>query len=134
MDEKANPMTSDPQLTTICRRYDFEAAHFLPAEIVGPTHKCARTHGHSYVLEVMISGELENGMVRGMEFDVIDEVARALVRICDHNLLNDIPGLEIPTIENIAPWFANAIKNGLGGIPVTVRIYEGPRSWAEVSV
>lgn len=81
----------------------------------------------------MISGELENGMVRGLEFDVIDTVARALVSICDHQTLNDVPGLEVPTIENIAPWFANAIQKGLGG-PVTVRIYEGPRSWAEVSV
>lgn len=120
-------------MTTICRRYDFEAAHHLQG-VVAPTHKCARVHGHSYVLEVMISGELENGMVRGLEFDVIDEVAKALVRVCDHQLLNDIPNMGVPTIENIAPWFAKAISRGLGEIPVTVRIYEGPRSWAEVSV
>lgn len=120
-------------MTTICRRYDFEAAHHLQGA-VPPNHKCARIHGHSYVLEVMISGELENGMVMGLEFDVIDAVAKALIKMVDHQLLNDIPGLSVPTIENIAPWFANAIKNGLGDIPVTVRIYEGPRSWAEVSV
>jgi 6-pyruvoyltetrahydropterin/6-carboxytetrahydropterin synthase len=116
-------------MITVCRKYTFEAAHHLQG-VVAPTHKCHRVHGHSYELEVKISGETENGMVRGLEFDVIDEIVMALVRICDHQLLNDVPGLEVPTIENIAPWFANAICKGLGG-RVTARIYEGPRSWAE---
>jgi 6-pyruvoyltetrahydropterin/6-carboxytetrahydropterin synthase len=121
--------------TTICRRYDFEAAHHLQG-VVAPTHKCHRIHGHSYVLEVMLAGELENGMVRGLEFDVIDAVVKAITTYADHQLLNDLPGLEVPTIENIAPWFANGIKRGLH-LPdgaVTVRIHEGPRSWAEVTV
>jgi 6-pyruvoyltetrahydropterin/6-carboxytetrahydropterin synthase len=118
-------------MITVCRRYTFEAAHHLRG-VVPPEHKCHRIHGHSYELEVKVTGPVENGMVHGLEFDVIDAVAHALIKMVDHRTLNDVPGLEVPTIENIAPWFANAIAKGLQ-CPVTVRIYEGPRSWAEFS-
>jgi 6-pyruvoyltetrahydropterin/6-carboxytetrahydropterin synthase len=118
-------------MITVCRKYDFEAAHHLQG-VVPIMHKCHRIHGHSYELEVKISGPVQGNMVRGYEFDVIDAVVHALIKMVDHQLLNEIPGLEIPTIENIAPWFANAIAKGLQ-CPVTVRIYEGPRSWAEFS-
>jgi len=47
---------------SIVRRYRFEAAHTLPWH----PGKCSRTHGHSYVLEVQVAGELDN---RGVVMD-----------------------------------------------------------------
>src|SRR5690348_14371875 len=43
--------------TRLERSYRFEAAHFLPK--VPPQHKCARMHGHSYLVEISIDGEVD---------------------------------------------------------------------------
>ena len=40
--------------TRLERTYRFEAAHQLPE--VPPGHECARMHGHSYLVEVVIEG------------------------------------------------------------------------------
>ena len=115
---------------TIGRSYSFEAAHSL-AEILPPNHICSRLHGHSYRLDVIIAGELENGMVRGIQFEAIDLVMENLKRLVDHHLLNEI--ISIPTVENISMWFAENLRRVLN-VAVTVRVYEGPISWAEASV
>src|SRR6187551_942352 len=44
--------------TRLERSYRFEAAHFLPK--VPPGHKCARMHGHSYQIDVVIEGEIDS--------------------------------------------------------------------------
>ena len=38
----------------LVHEFRFEAAHFLPK--VPPGHKCARMHGHSFKVEVAITG------------------------------------------------------------------------------
>ena len=88
--------------TRLERIYRFEAAHFLPR--VPPGHKCARMHGHSYCIEVVIEGEID--AVRGwvMDFAEIDEQAAPLVRQLDHQVLNEIDGLANPTSELLASW------------------------------
>src|SRR5262249_52891900 len=37
--------------------FAFEAAHRLP--MLPPDHKCARTHGHSWRVEVCVAGEVD---------------------------------------------------------------------------
>ena len=37
-------------LTTISKRWDFDAAHRLP--FLPPEHKCHRMHGHTYAVEL----------------------------------------------------------------------------------
>lgn len=85
------------------RSYRFEAAHFLPK--VPPGHKCARMHGHSYRIDVIIDGEVdpERGWV--MDFAEIDEHVQPLVRRLDHQVLNEIAGLDNPTSEYLARWW-----------------------------
>ena len=48
----------------------------------------------------------------------------------DHNLLNDIEGLDNPTAENIALWIWWRIQPALPQLSL-VRVYETPNSWAE---
>lgn len=88
--------------------YRFEAAHFLPKVPAG--HKCARVHGHSYRIEVVIEGEVdpERGWV--MDFAAIDEHAVPLVRLLDHQVLNEIDGLANPTSELLAAWWWSRLK------------------------
>jgi 6-pyruvoyltetrahydropterin/6-carboxytetrahydropterin synthase len=115
---------------TICRSYTFEAAHHLPA--LPPAHKCRRMHGHSYTVEIRVSGPVdEKGLVRGVEFGWLDTLMEPIINSADHHIWND--KLNTPTVENIAGWFALLLGKALPDTPFTVRAYEGPRSWAEVT-
>lgn len=114
---------------TISRRYDFEAAHFLPS--VPDGHKCKTMHGHSYVVEVYVTGEVqETGPEAGMvvDFSRIDDPARALFATWDHRPLNDL--FPNPTVEVMAPIVQRHISTHLGDMDVSVRVHfhEGPRS------
>ncbi len=100
--------------TRLERSYRFEAAHYLPK--VPPGHKCARMHGHSYQIEVVIEGEVdpERGWV--MDFADIDERAMPLVRELDHHVLNEIDGLANPTSELLAAWWWQRLAPALAGL------------------
>jgi 6-pyruvoyltetrahydropterin/6-carboxytetrahydropterin synthase len=86
----------------IYKQFTFEAAHRLPHVPEG--HKCARLHGHSFHVEIHVSGTIgpESGWV--MDFADLKTAFAPLHRVLDHNYLNDIPGLENPTSEHIARW------------------------------
>jgi 6-pyruvoyltetrahydropterin/6-carboxytetrahydropterin synthase len=106
------------------RSYRFEAAHFLPK--VPPGHKCARTHGHSYAIEVVIEGDVgERGWV--IDFAEIDEHATPLVKQLDHQLLNELDGLANPTSELLAAWWWQRLVGVLPGL-VEVAVAETPTS------
>jgi len=116
---------------TICHSFRFEAAHQLRNVPLG--HKCANMHGHTYQLTVQITDEVAaNGFVK--DFAELDLVVENWLRQVDHKVLNHIPGLEQnPTAEIVAAWFAEHLKN-VWQMPVTVRVYENPDCWAEVTV
>jgi 6-pyruvoyltetrahydropterin/6-carboxytetrahydropterin synthase len=117
---------------TIVRRYDFEAAHFLPH--VPDGHKCKTMHGHSYVVEVHVTGDVqETGPEAGMvlDFGIIDDTARRLFATWDHRPLNDL--FPNPTVEVMAPLvqrhMAAVLNQGEGRlVSVRVHFHEGPRS------
>src|SRR4051812_12086201 len=87
----------------------FEAAHSLPH--VAPDHKCARLHGHSYRVVIHVNGP--DDPVTGMVLDFAD-ISAAVKPIVDgdldHRYLNDIPGLENPTSEQVARWLWERLK------------------------
>jgi 6-pyruvoyltetrahydropterin/6-carboxytetrahydropterin synthase len=120
------PASAATMLTTrIGRTYRFESAHFLPRLPDG--HKCRNLHGHNYRMEVVLRGALdERGFVK--DFAEIDAEIAPLLKIVDHRLLNDVPGLENPTAETIAAWFLERIADC-----ERVRIYENDECWAEVT-
>ncbi len=86
----------------ISRKFNLEAAHLLPN--VPAEHKCRRLHGHSYVVEIVVEGEVnpETGWV--MDFAELKQAFMPLSDQLDHHYLNEVPGLENPTAENLARW------------------------------
>jgi 6-pyruvoyltetrahydropterin/6-carboxytetrahydropterin synthase len=90
------------------KEFTFEAAHRLPG--VPADHKCARLHGHSYRVEVHVSGEVEatSGMV--MDFADIKAAFRPIREQLDHYYLNEIAGLENPTSEHLARWIWQRLR------------------------
>jgi len=90
------------------KEFSFDSAHFLP--FVDENHKCRRVHGHTYVVRLYVSGDLDPVLGWVVDFAVIKDIWRPLEEKLDHRLLNDIPGLENPTAENIAIWIWRQVK------------------------
>lgn len=90
------------------RRFQIEAAHRLTA--VPPGHKCARMHGHSFVIEIAVEGPIDP--VRGWVMDYADLKAafEPLYLRLDHHCLNDVEGLGNPTSEHLAIWIWERLK------------------------
>ena len=116
----------------IFKEFTFEAAHRLPRVPEG--HKCGRLHGHSFRAEIHIAGPVdpESGWI--LDFAEIKTAFEPLYQLLDHNYLNDIPGLENPTIEEIARWIWERLQPSLPGLSSVVisetctsgAIYRGP--------
>lgn len=86
----------------IWKDFTFEAAHRLPN--VPDDHKCARLHGHSFKARVYLKGPIDETLGWVVDFSDIKAAFKPLEQQLDHHYLNDIPGLENPTSENIAKW------------------------------
>jgi queuosine biosynthesis protein QueD len=118
--------------TSIFKEFTFEAAHRLP--YVPADHKCHRLHGHSFRVEIHVSGEVEPCTGWILDFAEIKAAFTPLHNQLDHNYLNEIPGLENPTSENLAAWIWERLDLTLPGLSqVVVRetctsgcIYTGP--------
>ena len=101
----------------------FEAAQTLPCAPEG--HKCRKMHGHSFKLEIAIEGEVdaETGWI--YDHSRISGVVEPLIELLDHKYLNEVPGLENPTIELMAAWFWQKLAPSLPGLAEIV-IHETP--------
>ena len=95
----------------IFRIFTIEAAHRLPNVPAG--HKCARLHGHSFRVELHVSGEVDERTGWIMDFAEVKTIFQPVYDRLDHHYLNDIAGLENPTSENLARWIWNEIKSQL---------------------
>ena len=117
----------------IFRVFSIEAAHRLPN--VPAEHKCARLHGHSFRIEVHVAGEVDPDSGWVQDFADIRVAFQPVNDRLDHHYLNDVPGLENPTSENLAIWIWNEL---LSDLPMLSKIvvqetcncgctYEGPK-------
>ena len=117
---------------TIAKRFSFSASHALTAVPEG--HKCRRTHGHNYEVELVCAAEEldERGMV--VDYFDLDPVKRFIDETVDHRHLNDVVPGE-PTAERLAWWLFESLKSELPpevtSRIVAVRVEESPRTWAE---
>ncbi|MCA0375761.1 MAG: 6-carboxytetrahydropterin synthase QueD [Gemmatimonadetes bacterium] len=90
------------------KTFTIEAAHRLPHVPAG--HKCARLHGHSFRIELRVTGPLDPHLGWVMDFADVKRAFQPLYDQLDHHYLNDIPGLENPTSEMLALWIWERLK------------------------
>jgi len=107
------------------RIFDFEAAQHLPSFPEG--HKCRQMHGHSFQLEVVVSGTVDPKTGLFYDHGKIAAAVRPIVDQLDHTCLNETPGLENPTLEVMAQWFWNRLAPQLPGLS-EITLHETPRA------
>lgn len=108
---------------TMTKDFTFEAAQTLPSAPEG--HKCRLMHGHSFKVEISVTGEVDPHIGWIYDHAKITGAMKPLIDRLDHSYLNDIEGMENPTIENMAAWFWRKIEAQLPGLSEIV-IYETP--------
>jgi len=125
------------------RRESFSAAHQLfDADLSDEDNlrlfgKCVSLHGHNYVLEVVVEGQIDEatGYVLDLK-SLADIIGSQVIRDVDHRNLNaDVPWLKgrIPTTENLASAIWERLLPELpAGLLRSVRVWETDKNWAEV--
>ena len=125
------------------RRESFNAAHQLYDPDLSDDEnrrlfgKCTNLHGHNYVLEVVVAGEIDpaSGYVLDLR-SLSDIINRQVIQDVDHRNLNtDVPWLKgrVPTTENLAQAFWERLRPELpDGLLWSVRVWETEKNWAEV--
>jgi len=114
----------------IFKAFTLESAHRLPN--VPPGHKCARVHGHSFRIELHVCGPVDEQLGWVMDFADVKAAFEPLYRQLDHHYLNDVPGLENPTSENLARWIWRRLKPALPQLSLVV-VHETCTSGARFS-
>lgn len=92
----------------------FEAAHFMGHKPEG--HPYRHVHGHSFRVEITVAGTVQPGAEWVEDFADITAALEGVTARLDHRLLNEIEGLETPTMERICLWVARALQPALKGL------------------
>lgn len=145
-------------MLTITRKLEFDAGHRIPDH----RSQCRNLHGHRYVLEITLRGEVvetEGAPDRGMVMDFADVKSLAMEHVVsrwDHafivfegdtrvrEFLQSMPDHKtvvtdrVPTVENLAAIAFETLAQVYDahyGVDLRlhqVRLYETPNCWADV--
>ncbi|MDK9559920.1 6-carboxytetrahydropterin synthase QueD [Gallibacterium anatis] len=135
----------------VAKEFSFDMAHLLD----GHDGKCQNLHGHTYKLQVIVSGETENnGAKKGMVIDFADlkrAVNELIISPMDHAFIYDQSSeretkiaqllqqlnsktFALPvrsTAENLAQFIFQRLQENVGFHLHSIRLWETPTSFAE---
>jgi 6-pyruvoyltetrahydropterin/6-carboxytetrahydropterin synthase len=119
------------------RRETFNAAHQLYDPDLSDEEnrrlfgKCTNLHGHNYVLEVVVAGEVDQASGYVLDLKLLSDIMNGqVIQDVDHRNLNtDVPWLKgrIPTAENLAVTFWERLRPELPEGHAAVRPRLGDR-------
>ena len=103
----------------ITRSAWFEAAHYLHVCKQGQGYQ--QLHGHSFKVDISLRGvpEGENGWVEDLA--AIGGALETIRDQLDHACLNEIPGLETPSLEHLCAWIAARLAPRFSNL-ATIRV------------
>ena len=115
-------------------RADFEAAHYIK----NYPGKCARLHGHNWIVEAEVVGDKLNELGILIDFKILKSELKKVLEEFDHQYLNE---LEIfsdknPTAENLAKIIFDKFtinKIFTDAKLSAIKIYESPKSCVRYS-
>lgn len=108
----------------LSQRFYFDAAHTLnrasrPAD---EADSSKRIHGHTYWAELLLEGvpDAHTGMV--VDLGLVRQHIEQLRTRLDHVFLDELPGLGVPTLENLCSYILSQLQAELPAL-VAVRVW-----------
>lgn len=98
----------------VYQEFVFDAAHRFAAMPDG--HRYAGLHGHSFRVGVSVAGRPSGSAGFVVDLGELQQACAELHRELDHAYLNDVRGLEAPSLENIARWVWDRLKPRYPGL------------------
>lgn len=105
---------------------NFDAAHYLP----GYEGKCANIHGHTYTVEAIFEGLIDDDTGFVMDFHELKQRLKNIINNLDHTNMNDL--LPNPTAEKIIEYIWNHLENEMEDSTVrliSLKLWEGKNKW-----
>jgi 6-pyruvoyltetrahydropterin/6-carboxytetrahydropterin synthase len=105
-----------------------DAAHFLN----GYPGNCANIHGHTWKVEVTITGSKLDSLGMVVDFREVREKLAKVLEQFDHVLINEIAPFDRinPTSENLAYFIFQQMKKQLDGFQLKlVKVWESENTW-----
>lgn len=103
----------------LTKAFRFEAAHALPGTTLGPASE--EIHGHSFRAEVVIRGVASRDTGMLLDLGLLEARVNTIKMSLDHKLLNRINDLGPPTLENLARFIWDRVRD-IGSV-VKVCVY-----------
>ncbi len=96
----------------------FAAAH----QLTMVAKKCENLHGHNWKVEVCVQGERLNDAGVLVDFGIIKDHVKEIMKRLDHKFLNELPEFAStpPSSENLALYIANHLQEMIDEPGVTV--------------
>lgn len=105
------------------KQFTFEAAHALPPH--------SELHGHTFRINVVFSGTPDPEFGWCENLDAAEERVKDVWKLLDHSYLNEIEGLEKPTLENLARWIWDRLLPSFPATLDRVMVARGPEGASE---
>jgi 6-pyruvoyltetrahydropterin/6-carboxytetrahydropterin synthase len=95
----------------LSQQFYFEAAHTLLRQI--DTVPSKRVHGHTYHAEVTLRGQPDPQTGMLMDLGAFRRVLGDVQALLDHHLLDEVQGLDKPTLEGLCAFIAAQLREPL---------------------
>jgi len=107
----------------------FDAAH----NILTSNGKCERLHGHTWKIELFVSGPKTEATGMVVDFTILKANLQELADKLDHTYLNELTEIGNPTSENISKYAYKHLKKTIPNCVKLekIRVWESPKSWCE---
>lgn len=100
-------------LYELSQRFFFESAHTLRRDIEAEGSR--RVHGHTYEAEVTVRGT-PNAMGMVMDLGHLRAAIAGVRERLDHHFLDEVPGLGVPTLENLCLYIREQLAPTFPGL------------------
>lgn len=106
----------------ITKKFSFDSAH----KLINYKGKCRFLHGHTYLLNVTLKGNVDQKTGMVFDFSTIKMIVeKKVLSVLDHSYINDI--IKQPTAENMAVWIWKHLEKDL---PIyKIELWETPDSY-----
>lgn len=115
-----NGLAMTPMNCEISQTFFFDAAHTLDRAIEAEASR--RVHGHTYNAEVFLAGPVDPATGMVMDLGLVRSEIALLRERLDHHLLDEVPDLGPPTLENLCQFIFRRLQPALPALSA-VRVW-----------